>query len=84
MQQSAVHIGWRSHEDNGAVFVIGSRISALLVSFTEVTVLKLSLEMQHTLGRSSLAHAAHTFHGMCESQPSPCLMLKFCAVCSCC
>lgn len=54
MQQSAVHIGWRSHEDNGAVFVIGSRISALLVSFTEVTVLKLSLEMQHTLGRSSL------------------------------
>jgi len=54
VQQSAVHIGWRSHEDNGAVFVIGSRISALLVSFTEVTVLKLSLEMQHTLGRSSL------------------------------
>lgn len=29
-------------------------------------------------------HTAHTFHGMCESQPSPCLMLKFCAVCSCC
>lgn len=49
VQQRALHSGWRSHEANSTVLVSGSRMSDLLFSFTEITVLKLNFEIPHTL-----------------------------------